>query len=75
MSKPTGRPQKLTDAEKRYVQKAFALRAKLTNKALARKLGVSTRTIMAAVYPYNRTTRVPRGASVLVSKLLQRIST
>lgn len=74
MSSPTGRPQRLTEAEKRYIRKAFALRAKLTNRALARKLGVSTRTIQAAVYPYRRTTRVPRGASVFVSKLLQRIS-
>ena len=65
------RPRKLSDADKRYIRRAIALRARLTDKALAKRFGVNPRTIQYANKPDpRRGKRVSRETSVL-TKLLE----
>ena len=67
------RPRKLSDADKRYIRKAVALRAKLTDKALARKFGVNPRTIQYVNQPDPRRGKaVPRETSALTQLLTMR---
>jgi hypothetical protein len=69
------RPGKLSDADKRYIRKAMALREKLTDKALARRFGVVPRTIQYVNRPDPRKCKrrnVSRETSGLMNLLAMR---
>lgn len=72
------RPRKLTDADHRYIRRAIALRATLTDKALAKKFGVNPRTIQYVNKPDprkgKRAGRVPHETSALLQLLITRAS-